>query len=674
MFESRFLAVAFAHLRPLAVALFFHFALKMAAEGPLYSTIPHGFHYHYTDGGPKTPEHEKPDPTPASPQGFRIRRRLRPRLNTMIPLQSSEIMAALQDTPIPTIEVPDYDELPRPALLQHNSEPAGIHLSPFLGRSLTAPRTPSAQRTVFDSDWDSSYHKCMGDSFDRPVSALSSVSDSSDDSDADSEDRLSYGGSCTSPESEADPFNFSSPSKVRPVVGRRLMDDLPPLLAPKSTKAHPVMWTADMDKHIWTIYMRYLQDPTVTPFKTLPGSAPPLGVCHRVAREAKKTWRGVKSETSSVPKKNIKGRGGTPDTIVAERSGSSTPTRSASQKPLSWPKSGSVTRKRLRDLCKRKATIAPHYQRLLQSRSPSPFSSSGPRYGSGNLWSPRAGSPGHQSSFATRDVQLSLTTSTSSTMQPDGPLAQLARPQAAFSSDEWFNDPAVPWASPAPIPSDIEPAPTAQEANDDSLGLEQPPRLGSPFGNHHTWGPSHSRQQVRPSTTHMTYDTASVPRLRSPVQLHGTFPSNQKRRAQHQLEDVFNPEGLNSRKADVEEVSSGSSLSARRRVRLRGFSLGDGLSRLQGQNLFPEQESHEALATPEGSDNADMELDNKSSSPTSSPTESIKRLGSPFAGISGRPTRVRGRHLTSLSLSFCDLNEFTSIDQRLDLTRDDPFR
>ena len=260
-------------------------------------------------------------------------------------------------------------------------------------------------------------------------------------------------------------------------------------------------------------------------------------------------------------------------------------------------------------------------------------------------------------------------------MQPDGPLAQLARPEATSRNDEWFNDPAVPWASPAPVPSDAGQDNMTRDNFDNLPDSDHPPRLGSPFGNHHTWGPSHSRQQDRPSTNQSQpiYEAASVPRLRSPVQLHGTFPANQKRRAQHQLEDVFSPEGLNSREAEIEEMSAGPSLNTRRRVRLRGFSLGTDFSRAQGQGSYTEPEANNSLVIPYGSDDVTMDVD-KSSPPIPAHGESMRRLGSPFAGISSRPTRIRGRHLTSLSLSSYDLNDFASIDQRLDQWRDDPFR
>ena len=39
-----------------------------------------------------------------------------------------------------------------------------------------------------------------------------------------------------------------------------------------------------MDNHLFNVYQMYLADPSVTPFKTVPGSIPPTGVCHRVAQ------------------------------------------------------------------------------------------------------------------------------------------------------------------------------------------------------------------------------------------------------------------------------------------------------------------------------------------------------------------------------------------------------
>ena len=45
--------------------------------------------------------------------------------------------------------------------------------------------------------------------------------------------------------------------------------------------------------------------------------------------------------------------------------------------------------------------------------------------------------------------------------------------------------------------------------------------------------------------------------------------------------------------------------------------------------------------------------------------EAVKRLGSPFSGIGIRPSRARGRHIPSASLSSYDPSIFSSIDQRL---------
>jgi hypothetical protein len=45
-------------------------------------------------------------------------------------------------------------------------------------------------------------------------------------------------------------------------------------------------------------------------------------------------------------------------------------------------------------------------------------------------------------------------------------------------------------------------------------------------------------------------------------------------------------------------------------------------------------------------------------------------LGSPFAGISSRPRRARGRHLASASLPTNEPHTFSSIDQLLDPFKD----
>ena len=410
-----------------------------------------------------------------------------------------------------------------------------------------------------------------------------------------------------------------------------------------------------MDKHLWTTYLMYLQDPTVTPFKLLPGVSPPLGVCHRVAREARRTWRAAKpgSQTSHECATAVIKRGESSDR--SNRSGSSTPTGGTQSKSHLWPKSGPSTRRRLPEHCNRKPMIAPHYQRLLQSRSPSPFSSS-PRT---QTRSSRASTPmkyDDTSVFNTRDVQLSLTTSTAATMQPNGPLAQLAHSKHSQeqSDRDWFNDPIVPWASPTEIPSD--------------LGHGDPPmpmsQLGSPFGSH-TWGPSKSRQHLRPMTPRTQSSDVSMlgPTLRSPVRMHDTFPypGVTKRRAQHQLEDELSPGDTDMRRELLESLFGGSCESRHQRVRNRGFSLGD-YNEARLANLFTPPSANDTNGSHESSNSRQT-----SRLQLPSAGDSIGRLGSPFSGIARRPSRG-SRHVASASLSAYDSNAYASIEQRLQNT------
>lgn len=637
-------------------------------------TLPHSFTFHYTEGEePKTPEQDLPVPTvPHSPHAYRIKRRSRPGISSQT---FSAVKPVSEDVPIPTVEVPTTTMEPERPLFQHRStEPSQNFLAPAASRPfMTAPRTPSTQRSLLSETWSKSSHLNLGESILRPLSACSLLSDSSDGSDGSQESYQSKGGSCTSPESDApDPFGS------RP-VRKRVLKDRPRLetcFAVKLKRAQ-TQWTPEMDKHLWTVYLMYLQDPTVTPFKSLPGVSPPLGVCHRVAREARRTWRGSKTISRTAlefgPGRNRSD--GSPSTITASRSGSNTPTGLSASQPPPWPKSGPSTRRRLRELCKRKPTIAPHYQRLLQSRSPSPFSSSPRSY----LRSPRATSPltcqSPPSVFNTREVQLSLTTSTAATMQPDGPLAQLSKPklQSGNSDRDWFNDPIVPWASPTAIPSDVDPG--HDEFTDTS-------HLGSPFA-FHTWGPSRSRHNLRPLTPQAHWNDVSTigPMLRSPVRLHDTFPypGVTKRRAQHQLEDELSPGGTDMRRELLENLFSGPAEGRHRRVRSRGFSLGDVNNEARLANLFTPPSANESIRVPDQSTipasqtwdrpNVQTPRNDHHNLPTG---DQAGRLGSPFSGIARRTSRgTPSRHTASASLSAYDPNAYTSIEQRLSQTDSD---
>ncbi|KAL9586854.1 MAG: hypothetical protein Q9203_003708 [Teloschistes exilis] len=646
-------------------------------------TLPRNFTFHYTEGEePKTPEQEDVTPTAPPPAlgAYRVKRRSRPTIQTTTQTQL-RLTQTLQDAPLPTIETPSALE-PEPLRpsFQHRmkTEPAQGYLSPSTTRpfmTMPRPRTPTMQRVQVSDCWKTPSPRDLGDSIARPLSRCSIASDSSDESSGSQTSYPSLGGSCTSPESDApDPFYLPSfkKSKSRPPLSA--MATAQPLQGPSGVKKQPVVfWTPEMDKHLWSAYMQYLQDPTVTPFKTLPGTAPPLGVCHRVARQAKRTWRGTGS-VGRIPFATANGKSivntatspsDSPEASRSVRSGSSTPTGGSTTTAPVWPKSSSSTRRRLRYLAKRKPRIAPHYQRLL--RSPSPLSSSSqsqPR--SARAFSPLSQEI-QQPSFNTRDIQISLTTSTAATMQPDGPLAQLAHEIPGSHATEWFNEPPAPWASPPAVPS----SDLGHEVNL-SVPMTEAPQLGSPFSGSHTWGPSRSRQHVRPSTprTQSSHMSSTIgPTLKSPLRFtnKGPYPSVSKRRAQHQLEDELSPGGSERRKNLMEELFGGPAEGRHRRVRSRGFSLGDVSANARLEALFQQQNPDEQPNLEQHNSGLPSGASESSSLRPPPPTESVRRLGSPFSvsGTGSMPTRRPSRHLASASLSAYDPSAFTSIDQRI---------
>ena len=642
-------------------------------------TLPRNFTFHYTEGEePKTPEREIPLPVPQSPRpsnAYRFKRRSRPGVNSVF--QDNKNSVSSSDIPIPTIETPIVVEPTRPVLQQRATEPAEGYLAPFATRPfMTLPRTPILQqrRLALADGWNASIHRDLGDSITRPMSTCSLLSDSSDDSNGSLTSYPAGDGSCTSPESDApDPFRFASIRKSKAKQWATLARNDESIQSGLSTKQVRVHWTPEMDRHLWSIYHVYLQDPTVTPFKMLPGTAPPLGVCHRVAREAKKSWRGVKtslqnpSSTISSPRvdnrnKTAATRPGSPDTMRASRSGSNTPTGSSPVIAPLWPKSSSSTRRRLRHLCKCKPTIAPHYQRLLQSRSPSPFSSSSRTQSRSQSRLSEVSSPfeTQSSSFNTRDIQLSLTTSTAASMQPHGPLAQLGSESVASPQpqQEWFNVPPVPWASPTAIPSDV----IDVDIGGDEEPMLAPAPLGSPFG-HHTWGPSRSRQRIRPNTSRIQSSDASTfgPSLRSPVRLSDTFqyPGVQKRRARYPLEDELSPGGSSMQQSLLDNLFGSPAEGRHRRVRSRGFSLGDVHSPNRLESLFSPYSRDGVVGV------SDVTPTNPSSGSADprTPISTIRRLGSPFHLVPATPSRGSSRHLATMSLGGHE--PFTSIGETL---------
>jgi hypothetical protein len=477
--------------------------------------------------------------------------------------------------PIPSIETSEAPSADS-SLRYHLPEAMDGLLKPDqhqpFARFFSPPKTPEAQLISdverfrqMTPDWARSDVFSRGESISRPSSSGSGLSDSS------LESFPSLVGSCTSPESEAsDPFS-NLPENPKPL----LLPSFQGQAARPSESHKPFNFTKEMDDHIWRTYLRVLQDPTATPYKTLPGTVPPSGIQSRVARLAKKTWRGPRSSSSKriAPLQPAESffRSDSPDTIKATKSGSSTPTALDVRKPYpSWP-GESVTRRRFRMICRSKPSLSAHYQRLMY-RSPSPFITSpratshpaapGRRYMSPNLPSDAS------SSFSTRDMHMSLSTSMASSMQLGNPLSQLASGSDApqTQNDEWFGQP-------------LARANAHQKSHSLhlELGLGDAPRprssgvLGSPFN------PRRSRRGIDEQIAQAfgsdatQDDSTRAPKLHAPARLPRSF----KRRAQHYLDDEGSHRSEETRKTLLNELFGAPAESSHRRVRSRGFSLGD---------------------------------------------------------------------------------------------------
>lgn len=643
----------------------------------LSCTLPKDFTFSSVDASaPKTPEHpftELEMPPPPRHSSCRIGEpRLRGQVNLFTSTEGEPNIFDLTraDVPLPSIEFPPSSEVSEPE--QPPNEPVTSHLLQVPSSRRMAFKTPPAQiqTTPFNfpetTPWSSDDAQEIGSSIERPGSACSRASDSSVSSVETFMTQPSLGGgSCTSLESDLhDPFDshpadankFLLESPSRPTTTRGRSVELPR----KKSR-----WTAEMDNHLWNTYQRYLQDPTITPFKTLPGSLPPLGISHKVAREAKKTWARVKPKGqqpihSSRPHATDADRSAAPakedGASAGNRSGSRTPTAKVEPVKPRWPRSEAATRRRLKFLCKRKLSIAPHYQRLLQSRSPSPF----PDVFSLTAREPSRFNSGHSNpaTFATRDLGVSLVSSSLPTA-----LSQLAAPADPASGQERSND----YFSHNPERHYVQQAGNLGSTAAVNLSSTDPiPRLGSPFM-YNTWGPDHSRHAAPPTTPARRRGTIHVTgsRLRSPPRME--LNSNvHKRRATHQLDLSPNAGGIQRNIQDL--FRAGKLKDGQRRVRLRnrGNTTAGFTSKERIEQLFsppspfpvPGSSSHDR-AEPQG---VCQDLLHRGG-------ETIRRLGSPFkfdAGPRiGRSPRTP-RHAPSLS------DPFAGSSFHRQIKRDDP--
>lgn len=575
------------------------------------------------------------------------------------------------DVVMPSVEVSDVSTPTRPHLFQTHSEPMSSHRLRLLPMPQT-PHTPPAQTTrvaadIKPNEWDMR----------RPLSISSNRSDSSLSTTETCETRpTSYDGSTTGVENElADPFCPSEMIKITPATPQRKNKKL--RLGSFFSKAN-VEWTIDMDNHLFNIYQIYLADPTVTPFKTVPGSIPPTGVCHRVARRAKETWpKASRIDTPIVQRYRVRSM---LDIRMTPRESTPDPenflSTSAERRPT-WP-SESATRKRLKQLCREKFTITAHYNRLRESRSPSPFADQFlPRKPARHSASPVLGFASDDSkAYTTRDLHISLV-ATGATE----PLAQLTTYDSPPTQSvlENFNqeiDSAEQLHTSPPKGLGIDEHPLA--VDDSKLApATTVPRLASPFS-YNTWnGPIRPENHHRRHLSQNHFDTmhATGPRLLSPFHSDLDGASNiNKRRAQHNLEDELSPSGsslaghtsgLNldeppmefiheEPKPDLMFTGVGDLNQRRVRLRNRGATLGSAHERIA--RLFAPPSIQQTEVPPVPAIPAQFTSSESSIQPglmPPKPEEGQRRLGSPFElDPNKRSLRNKPRHLPSLSDPF----------------------
>ena len=344
---------------------------------------------------------------------------------------------------------------------------------------------------------------------------------------------------------------------------------------------------------------------------------------------------------------------------------------------MQWPHSSAATRNHLRELCKSKDTTAVRRHHHLQSRSPTPFTKS---------YQSRTSEPPRLSSFSTNDIALSLTTSTAETMQPDGPLAKLAAAHEpthtpslnTSTSLKDFNKPR----------GFAESRGLCISMDDTTFGH----KLGSPFIAR-TYGPSSSRtldafDLSRPSPSRAQSDTVPGPHLRSPLRFEKPRSLNgtQKRRAQHALEEELSHSGTVLRPSILNEQLFGAPLSSQRRVRSRGFSLGNEASRDPSPGLFPPSRSQISPSPAQTSPARIVESSVEAPSPRLLPSAIFAppaRLGSPFSESGPSNTFPRRRifqdgsavikmstfatmHQTRRSIESFDFGDGPSLQSRLE--------
>ena len=532
-------------------------------------TLPRNFTFHYDE--PRTPEpldvQEFEQPPQIPRQTFKIKRRRPP-----IP-QHGLTFATQQQTGETAIATP-----PASTPISHdaNTPLPSIEVSRTSPTPYSLPSTP-ADKILGDVDsiirssrrWEVESSSSLEDNASRPTTA----SDASFGSSLRSCQSFATG--FTSLEDEVD-HDFDDPFNDHGGMASSPLDSKGNPSANEVKSQSKIIWSSHMDLHLWFSYMRYHSDPTHTPHKIQPDTAPPFRVQSRVAREAKRTWRGPRPLNSyhlGHWSQNGHGRG-----ADATRSGSSTPTGPDNRllTPYArWPRSDAFVRKRLRFLCRHEKQLHVYYRRLMQARTPSPplfrSSSRDESEAPTEEWEDEY-SPNDVSAFSTRDMNMSLVASITG-----APLNQLAidpttpkpipklPPQADITmrdttphapDDGCLKSPITAVEAPPQFtqlsPKSDAPQPAVhQKAQSIHFGHRPTPKLGSPFAP----GPS----APKPTTIGVARSlevAAKRPTLGSPLELAQPLP---KRRA---IVTHLEPE----EDTDVKEME-------KRAGRFRGFSM-----------------------------------------------------------------------------------------------------
>ncbi|KAK0618195.1 hypothetical protein B0T17DRAFT_618817 [Bombardia bombarda] len=470
------------------------------------ATLPRGFRYSDYEA-PRTPEPFSQNvgaeiPSPPKPR-LRLKRRVVSHFTA--PTQQFLASVAAADVPIPSIEEPepdsqDFDMInieTFPQQFQFQDEKDMLLLRPR-GRTLSPPKTPAPPSFVPSLSPQRYPNWSIGSTVSSSVESTPEYESSRPSTSRSTQTSSSLFSRLSQLSDDDHCANFDADPKEKYVLlpNEDIRSNEP---VDSKMKLRKAPWTKAMSEHLWSTFALYLQDPKVTPVRMGKSCVPPQGVCLRVAREAKRSWKGSKA-LAKAANPNETGK-----------SGSSTPTAESSGTFIQWPHTCAATRAQLRELCKLKAASGAKNHKFM-SRTPTPFNQALTRHLN------RRSTPGCNtpSVFTTQEMSMSLVLSTSDSMQPQGPLAQLTRSSPESPSQP---QPPVPMSQ---ILNTFEGEPSFAERAERR-------RLGSPFGAK-SYGPSSSGSLASALGSMPRRQTHTGPRrtLQSPVRLSRS--GTQKRR------------------------------------------------------------------------------------------------------------------------------------------------